>query len=153
MDEPGLEEVVRKTVEEKNLGATLKPEAAIPGSHFIIICVPTPVDATKSPNYHAVETASRTVGKLLTQGKHRDSREHRGSGRGRGPRRLDHRARVGAQGGPGLRSRELSGAVGPRKHNEEHARGPQDNRLRRPEVRSARRRPLRRRVSGSRSSR
>jgi nucleotide sugar dehydrogenase len=68
MDEPGLEEVVKRTVESKNLGATTKPEAAIPGSHFVIICVPTPVDATKFPDYHAVETVSKTVGSLLTRG-------------------------------------------------------------------------------------
>jgi nucleotide sugar dehydrogenase len=68
LDEPGLEEVVTRTVKENNLSATTDPEAAIPSSHFIVVCVPTPVDANKSPNYDAVRRVSETVGKFLSKG-------------------------------------------------------------------------------------
>ncbi|MGA2665967.1 MAG: nucleotide sugar dehydrogenase, partial [Nitrososphaerales archaeon] len=69
IDEPGLDPVVKKAVmEAKTLSATLDPEAAIRGAHFVIVCVSTPVDPTKAPNYDAVTAVSRTVGKLLTRG-------------------------------------------------------------------------------------
>ena len=68
IDEPGLEPVVVKTVKGKALRATTKAEDAIPGAHFIIICVPTPVDDSKSPNYDAIRSASQTVGRLLSKG-------------------------------------------------------------------------------------
>lgn len=67
-DEPGLEEMVRKSVAEKRLDATTKPEVAISSSDFIIVCVPTPVEETKSPNYEAVRAASHAVGKSLSRG-------------------------------------------------------------------------------------
>jgi nucleotide sugar dehydrogenase len=67
-DEPGLEEIVRKNVAERRLDATTKPESAIADSDFIIICVPTPIDSSKSPNYGFVKAASRAVGKSLSKG-------------------------------------------------------------------------------------
>ena len=68
VDEPGLEEMVRKSVAEKRLDATTRPEVAIPSSDLIIVCVPTPVEETKSPNYEAVRAASQAVGKSLSRG-------------------------------------------------------------------------------------
>jgi nucleotide sugar dehydrogenase len=60
--------MVRKSVSEKRLDATTKPENAVSSSDFIIICVPTPVEETKSPNYAAVRAASLAVGKSLSRG-------------------------------------------------------------------------------------
>ncbi len=59
-DEPGLDLVVKKNVAEGRLSATLKPETVLHDSDFIIICVPTPVDLTKSPDYARHQGASRT---------------------------------------------------------------------------------------------
>ena len=65
VDEPGLAEVVEESVKAGNLRATLMPKKAISEAHFIIVCVPTPVDETKTPNYTAVKKASRTIGESL----------------------------------------------------------------------------------------
>src|ERR1035438_10245351 len=67
-DEPGLEPVIKRNVTEGRLSATLKPETVLPDSDFIIICVPTPVDQTKSPDYTAIRTVAHTVGKSLGRG-------------------------------------------------------------------------------------
>jgi UDPglucose 6-dehydrogenase len=68
VDEPGLPELVRKNVERGRLRATFDSAKAIASSDFVIICVPTPVDQTKSPDYSAVITASQTTGKSLRKG-------------------------------------------------------------------------------------
>ena len=67
-DEPGLEPVIKRNVKEGRLSATLKPETVLPDSDFIIICVPTPVDQTKSPDYTAIKAVAHTVGKSLGKG-------------------------------------------------------------------------------------
>ena len=67
-DEPGLAELVRKTVEDKRLRATLSADDAVGRAHFVVICVPTPVDSAKSPDYSSVVKASRSVGKALSKG-------------------------------------------------------------------------------------
>ncbi len=68
VDEPGLSEVIRAGVNSGNLKATLRPEEAIPKADFVIVCVPTPVHETKTPDYTAVQEASKTIGKLLRKG-------------------------------------------------------------------------------------
>ena len=68
VDEPGLPELVKKNVSRGNLRATLYPEEAISNADFIIICVPTPVDPTKAPDYSAVTVAADTTGKSLQKG-------------------------------------------------------------------------------------
>jgi nucleotide sugar dehydrogenase len=67
-DEPGLEEVVRTSVKSGNLKAVFEPDTAISSAHFIIICVPTPVDEAKAPDYSAVMKASHTLGRSLKKG-------------------------------------------------------------------------------------
>jgi nucleotide sugar dehydrogenase len=67
-DEPGLPDLVKEGVHAGNLKATLAPEEALSKADFAIICVPTPVYETKTPDYSAVQKASRTVGKYLRKG-------------------------------------------------------------------------------------
>lgn len=67
-DEPGLEKAVKRAVLQGRLRATLDPADAVPDAGFVVICVPTPVDSAKSPDYTAVRRASKTVGKLLRRG-------------------------------------------------------------------------------------
>ncbi|HZW85799.1 MAG TPA: nucleotide sugar dehydrogenase [Nitrososphaerales archaeon] len=68
LDEPELPEIIEKAVKDGDLHATTEPSRAIAGADVIIVCVPTPVDHTKSPDYQAVSKASRTIGKSLRKG-------------------------------------------------------------------------------------
>jgi len=68
VDEPGLPEVVRSTVREGRLRATARPEEAVRTADFIMVCVPTPVLETKTPDYFAVQEASTTIGGHLRRG-------------------------------------------------------------------------------------
>ena len=68
VDEPGLPQLVKRNVARGRFSATVSPAEAIASSDFIIICVPTPVDQTKSPDYAAVTAASRTAGESLRRG-------------------------------------------------------------------------------------
>jgi len=67
-DEPGLSETVASTTRKGKLMATTEFEHAIANSEFIVICVPTPVNESKSPDYSAVSAASRAIGKSLKRG-------------------------------------------------------------------------------------
>jgi nucleotide sugar dehydrogenase len=67
-DELGLSDLVRDGVKSGNLRATTATEEAVSRADFTIICVPTPVYETKTPDYSAVQKASHTVGKSLRKG-------------------------------------------------------------------------------------
>jgi nucleotide sugar dehydrogenase len=67
-DEPGLSETVASTTRRGKLKATTEFEDAISHSDFIVICVPTPVSESKSPDYSAVSAASRAIGRSLKKG-------------------------------------------------------------------------------------
>ena len=67
-DELGLADLVRDAVRSGNLRATTLADDAIAKADFSIICVPTPVFETKTPDYTAVQKASRTLGKSLRKG-------------------------------------------------------------------------------------
>ncbi|MDG6902478.1 MAG: nucleotide sugar dehydrogenase [Nitrososphaerota archaeon] len=64
-DEPGLPAVVEEAVKHGRLKAYLENGDALSRAHFVLICVATPVDETKTPNYSAVLAASKTVGQSL----------------------------------------------------------------------------------------
>lgn len=67
-DEPGLPDMVRDTVKSGKLRATTEAEGAISKADFIVICVPTPVHETKTPDYSSVQKASITVGRSIRKG-------------------------------------------------------------------------------------
>ncbi len=67
-DELGLEALVEKVVKNRNLRATDDVSSAAESSDVIIICVPTPVDEQKVPDYSAVEKVCNSVGKSLRKG-------------------------------------------------------------------------------------
>ena len=67
-DEPGLPDIVKSSVKAGSLRATLAPKDSVSSAHFVIICVPTPVDETKSPDYSSIERVSHTVGNFLRRG-------------------------------------------------------------------------------------
>ncbi len=64
-DEEGLPEMFSKVVAEGKLWATTHVSEAVSSADVIIICVPTPVDSAKVPNYAYVEAASHDIGKGL----------------------------------------------------------------------------------------
>ena len=68
IDEPELDKIIEEPVRQGKLRATTDFSTAISQSDFIIICVPTPVDYTKTPDYSAVLGACKTIGKLLKAG-------------------------------------------------------------------------------------
>jgi nucleotide sugar dehydrogenase len=68
VDEPGLPEIVKKAAEEGRLKAFVEPKGAVANAHFVLICVATPVDETKNPDYSSVLKASQTVGRSLRRG-------------------------------------------------------------------------------------
>ena len=68
IDEPGLADVIKDAAKNGRLRATLDPGEAVPGADFVIVCVPTPVHDTKTPDYTAVQEASKAIGKLLRKG-------------------------------------------------------------------------------------
>ena len=67
-DELGLPDLVKEGVRSGNLKATSSAEEAVSRAGFTIVCVPTPVFETKTPDYSAVQKASRTLGKSLRRG-------------------------------------------------------------------------------------
>jgi nucleotide sugar dehydrogenase len=67
-DEPGLPAIVKEGVKRGNLRATTTADLAVSRADFVIICVPTPVHETKTPDYSAVQKAARTLGKSLKKG-------------------------------------------------------------------------------------
>ena len=68
VDEPGLGAILEEPVRKGNLKATTDFSAAISVADFIIVCVPTPVDHTKTPDYSAVVSACKVIGKHLQAG-------------------------------------------------------------------------------------
>src|SRR5579864_4224593 len=68
VDEPGLDKIIEEPVRKGHLRATTDYPSAIPAADFIILCVPTPVDHVKTPDYSAVVSSCRTISKLLKPG-------------------------------------------------------------------------------------
>ncbi len=68
VDEPGLDKIVERTVKRGYLKATADVSKAVSETDMVVICVPTPVDHNKTPDYSAVIGASETIGKSLKSG-------------------------------------------------------------------------------------
>ncbi|HEY4674066.1 MAG TPA: 3-hydroxyacyl-CoA dehydrogenase NAD-binding domain-containing protein, partial [Nitrososphaerales archaeon] len=68
IDEPGLAEAVAKVVLRGRLSATIDNREAAIGADVVIMCLPTPVDESKTPNYSFIVSASKDVSKSLGNG-------------------------------------------------------------------------------------
>jgi UDP-N-acetyl-D-mannosaminuronic acid dehydrogenase len=66
--EPGLDEIVQKTVVNGLLSATSEMEEAVEKSEIIMIIVPTPVDENKKSDLNAVISASKSISSGLKKG-------------------------------------------------------------------------------------
>lgn len=67
-DEPGLAEILSNVISSSKLVATLKNREALSSADAIVVCVPTPVDESKSPDYSAILQVSRDIGSYLKRG-------------------------------------------------------------------------------------
>ncbi|ASJ09024.1 NDP-sugar dehydrogenase [Thermococcus siculi] len=65
--EPEIDELLRKAVESGNLSATSNPDE-ITGKDVYIICVQTPLGEDKTPNLSYLESAVRTVARVMKKG-------------------------------------------------------------------------------------
>ncbi|MEM3641845.1 MAG: NAD(P)-binding domain-containing protein, partial [Candidatus Bathyarchaeia archaeon] len=65
VDELGLGELVERVVKKGNLRATTDVSGAVGNSDAIVVCVPTPVDEQKVPDYSAIEKACKATAKNL----------------------------------------------------------------------------------------
>ena len=63
--EPGLSEIVKKTVNEGFLSATTDMKMAVEKSQIMMIIVPTPVDKNKKSDLNAVISASESISSAL----------------------------------------------------------------------------------------
>jgi len=64
-DEPGLDKLIKEAVRKGNLRATTSISEAVKTSDVSIICVPTPVDEQKVPDYTAIKKACTEIGKAM----------------------------------------------------------------------------------------
>lgn len=63
--EPGLDEIVKETVEKDLLSATTDSKDAMENSKIIMVIVPTPVDQNKKSDLSAVVSACNSISKDL----------------------------------------------------------------------------------------
>ena len=68
VDEIGLDKLILDVVKTGKLRATTNVPEAVSVSDIIIICVPTPVDRSKTPDYTAIINSSHSVGESLKPG-------------------------------------------------------------------------------------
>src|ERR1700730_5812106 len=67
-DEPGLNEMLAEAVSNGKLSATTDTKAAVGQSDMILVCVPTPIDMAKSPDYSFIKEAAKTIGRSIKRG-------------------------------------------------------------------------------------
>ncbi len=66
--EPGLSEILRRSVEAGRLRATDSPASAVSPSDLVVITVGTPIDEDHNVVFDYLESAARSVGKNLSPG-------------------------------------------------------------------------------------
>jgi len=67
-DEPGLNTLIKKVVKNGRLRATANVSSAVAEAEAVIVCVPTPVDESKVPDYSAIREACKEISKGLRKG-------------------------------------------------------------------------------------
>jgi len=67
-DEAGLEELVENVVKNGRLRATVNISDAVREADVLVVCVPTPVDENKVPDYSDVKVACHDISKTLKKG-------------------------------------------------------------------------------------
>jgi len=68
IDEPGLKELIKHVVQAGKLKATTDVVTTAKISDALIVCVPTPVDESKKPDYSSMKSACQAISKGLRNG-------------------------------------------------------------------------------------
>lgn len=68
IDEPNLPSLIKKMVEEERLHASTDVTFAVSEADAVIICVPTPIDEKKVPDYSNILQACKSIGTTLQKG-------------------------------------------------------------------------------------
>jgi len=68
IDEPGLQELISKTVKAGTLRASLSSKVSFKDQDVVIICVQTPVDKTKQPDFSYLKNAINRIGENMKVG-------------------------------------------------------------------------------------
>ena len=64
-DEPGYDRIFEDVINQKLFHATTKIEEAVPISDLIVLSLPTPMDGDNIPDYYALRTVGKQLGKLM----------------------------------------------------------------------------------------
>ena len=64
-DEPGYEEIFNNVINQGLFHVTTKIEEAVPISDLILLSLPTPMDENNVPNYSALKTVGKQLGKIM----------------------------------------------------------------------------------------
>lgn len=67
-DEPGLKQLMQTVVRESKLKATCDVSSSVAKSDCVVVCVPTPINECKTPNFQAVLESCRRIGESLRKG-------------------------------------------------------------------------------------
>jgi nucleotide sugar dehydrogenase len=65
VDEPGLPEILDKMIDEDIISFSSDYQTAVQNSNVIVICVPTPLNANKVPDYTAIKDVAHKIGKII----------------------------------------------------------------------------------------
>jgi nucleotide sugar dehydrogenase len=68
IDEPGLPKLLEEAVDQKRIQFTTDYQLAIKNAQVMIICVPTPVNEHKIPDYSAIKDVARKIGQTIKPG-------------------------------------------------------------------------------------
>ncbi len=67
-DEPGFDKIFEDVIKNKKLFATTEISEAVPKSNLVILSLPTPMDKNNVPDYSALISVGKSLGKLLRKG-------------------------------------------------------------------------------------
>ncbi len=65
LDEPGLDNLIKKVVKSKNLTATTNINEALDISKILILCLPTPITEGKYPDYSIIRNVCKEIADCL----------------------------------------------------------------------------------------
>lgn len=67
-DEPGFDKIFEDVIKNRKLSATTEISEAVPKSNLVILSLPTPMDKNNVPDYSALISVGKSLGKLLRKG-------------------------------------------------------------------------------------
>jgi nucleotide sugar dehydrogenase len=68
IDEAGLKDALKRVINAGKFEATLDISSAVKNADVVIICVPTPVDESKNPDYSVIQEVSKDLAEVMSRG-------------------------------------------------------------------------------------